>query len=76
MEGLFFLGGLAAIVWLAYWTTLEGQTSPKGKQRWSPFEWREDAVKPDADMAIGRTQGNWRQRAAQKSSRSADSRRR
>jgi hypothetical protein len=64
MEGLFFLAGLFAVVWLAYWVAQEGQESKSGKRRWSPFDWVDDAAPPAASPPQPRRQGaSWRERS-------------
>ncbi|MDD4935310.1 MAG: hypothetical protein PHT60_05970 [Acidiphilium sp.] len=62
MEGLFFLGGLFAIGWLAYWVTQEGREAPPGKQKWSPFDWRDDTAPPTDVTTPPRTRTSWRDR--------------
>ncbi|MBW4034952.1 MAG: hypothetical protein HIU90_05725 [Proteobacteria bacterium] len=66
MEGLFFLAGLFAIVWLAYWVAQEGRGAPGAKRKWSPFDWAEDATPPAVEPGNAvprRTGASWRDRA-------------
>ncbi|MCW8309018.1 hypothetical protein AruPA_18450 [Acidiphilium sp. PA] len=66
MEGLFFLAGLFAVVWLAYWVAQEGRGAPGARRQWSPFDWAEDAAPPAAEPGNApprRAGASWRDRA-------------
>lgn len=63
MEGLFFLCGLVGIVWLAYWTTQEGQEKTRSRPIWSPFDWQDEPPPkvPPPDNRTPRAE-DWRRR--------------